>query len=472
LTARGAGATAVGHGGHAGSESLAEPLALRGHSPRDIPLLATLQPNVLRPHVRDSLRLLLIRIEDGAAARASLARIARRPDLMKSAAVHFDEVDAHRSSRVDGTAFVGIALSRSGYERLGVDDDRQPGDSAFRAGMAARADALCDPDPRVWDYPQTVDMILLVGSQAVEVTAKRLRLILAELDGVRIVADETGATLRNEHGAAIEHFGYVDGRSQPLFVREDAQRERELTDGISVWDPLVALNRVLVRDRGVPDATSAYGSYLVYRKLAQNVQAFETSERRVARLLELSKEDEERAGAMLVGRFEDGTPVAIQSAEGFRSPVPNNFTYADDRAGAKCPYFAHIRVMNGRSADVDRRLVIARRGQTYGLRPDIGRPDLPVPSEGVGLLFMAVVSDIRSQFEALQQAANGDRKGGRDPVIGQGPVGGAAMEFPLEWAGNERRSLPDALTQAVSMRGGGYFFLPSMTFLQRLGGGS
>jgi deferrochelatase/peroxidase EfeB len=51
-------------------------------------------------------------------------------------------------------------------------------------------------------------------------------------------------------------------------------------------------------------------------------------------------------------------------------------------------------------------------------------------------------------------------------------VGGAAMEFPLEWAGNERRSLPDALTQAVSMRGGGYFFLPSMTFLQRLGGGS
>jgi Dyp-type peroxidase family len=472
LTVRGAGATVAGPDGRAGSGSLTEPLALRGRSPRDIPLLAALQPNILRPHVRESLRLILIRIEDAAAARASLARISRNPDLMKSAAEHFDEVDAHRSSRADGTAFVGIALSQSGYDRLGVDGDRQPGDLAFRAGMGARADVLCDPDPRRWDYSQPVDMILLVGSHAVEVTAKRLRLILAELDGVRIVADETGTTLRNEHDVAIEHFGYVDGRSQPLFVSEDAQRERELTDGTSVWDPLVALDRVLVRDPGVPDAASAFGSYLVYRKLAQNVQAFDANERRVAHLLDLSEEDQERAGAMLVGRCEDGTPLAIQSAEGSRSPVPNNFMYADDERGTKCPHFAHIRMMNDRTADPHHRVVIARRGQTYGARPDIGRPDAPAPSEGVGLLFMAVVSDIHSQFEALQQAANGDQKRARDPVIGQGPVSGAPMKFPLEWARNERRSLPDALTQAVTMRGGGYFFLPSMTFLQRLYDGS
>jgi deferrochelatase/peroxidase EfeB len=457
---------------HTGSDVLTEPLALRGRKPSDVPLLAALQPNILRPHVRESLRLLLIRIEDAAAARAGLARIAGNPDLMKSAADHFDEVDAHRSSRAYGSAFVGIALSRSGYDRLGVNRDRQPGDLAFRAGMSARADVLRDPDPRGWDYPQPVDMIVLVGSHDVEVTARRLRLIFAELDGIRIVADETGMTLRNEHDVAIEHFGYVDGRSQPLFVWEDAQRERELTDGTSAWDPLVALDRVLVRDPGVPDAASAFGSYLIYRKLAQNVQAFDANERRVASLLGLKKEDAERAGAMLVGRFEDGTPVAIQSAEGSSSPVPNNFTYADDERGTKCPHFAHIRMMNTRSADPHHRVVIARRGQTYGARPDIGRPDARVPSEGVGLLFMAVVSEIHSQFEALQQAANGDQMRARDPVIGQGPVGGAPMEFPLGWAGSERRSLPDAVTQAVRMRGGGYFFLPSLTFLRRLGGGS
>jgi Dyp-type peroxidase family len=472
LTARGASATTADHDSRAGSDSVTEPLALRGRRPRDIPLLTALQPNILRPHVRESLRLLLIRIEDAALARASLARIARNPDLMKSAAEHFDEVDAHRSSGADGSAFVGIALSRPGYERLGIDDDRQPPDLAFREGMSARAGLLQDPDPRGWDYPPAIDMILLVGSHDAEVTAKRLRLILAELDGVRIVADETGMTLRNEHDAAIEHFGYVDGRSQPLFVREDAERERELTDGTSVWDPLVALDRVLVRDPGVPDTASAFGSYLVYRKLTQNVQAFDANERRVARLLDLSKEDEERAGAMLVGRFEDGTPVAIQSAEGSRSPTPNNYTYADDEPGTKCPHFAHIRMMNDRSVDPHRRVVIARRGQTYGARPDIGRPDAPLPSGGVGLLFMAVVSDIHSQFEALQQAANGDKTSARDPVIGQGAGDAAPMEFPLEWASSETRSLPDALTQAVRMRGGGYFFLPSMTFLQRLDGGS
>jgi len=390
---------------------------------------------------------------------------------MKSAADHFDEVDAHRSNRADGTAFVGIALSQSGYERLGVSDDRGPRDVAFRAGMRTRAELLRDPDPGGWDYTQSVDAILLVGSHAVEVTERRLRMVLAELEGIRLVADETGATLRNEHEVAIEPFGYVDGRSQPLFVSEDAERERDMTDGTSVWDPLVPLDRVLVPDPGVTDRSDCFGSYLIYRKLEQNVKAFEAKERLVAKLLRLRGSDKERAGAMLVGRFEDGTPVAIQSAEGPASPAPNNFTYADDARGAKCPHFAHIRMMNDRRSAPEERIVIARRGQTYGARPDIGRPGADPPSEGVGLLFMAVVSDIESQFEELQQAANGSEQRPGDPVIGQGPAGGVAMGFPREWGGKATRSCPDALTRAVTMRGGEYFFLPSMTFLQRLDDG-
>ena len=67
---------------------------------------------------------------------------------------------------------------------------------------------------------------------------------------VRVVARETGRTLTNANGDGIEHFGYVDGRSQPLFIEEDLEHERETTDGVDNWNPLVPLREVLVRGSG------------------------------------------------------------------------------------------------------------------------------------------------------------------------------------------------------------------------------
>jgi deferrochelatase/peroxidase EfeB len=467
LTTRGADVAAAAGGGHTGSDSLTEPLALRGRSPGQIPLLAALQPNILRPHVRDRLRLLLIRVDDRDAARAALAGIARDSGLMKSAAQHFDEVTEHRATNAGGTAFVGIGLSRSGYDELGVPDDQRPADPAFGAGMRARGDLLLDPDPRTWEYPHRIDGMILVGSHTEQLTQERVERVCAALDGVTVFAEETGATLREPDGTAIEHFGYLDGRSQPLFVREDAEREREQTDGTSVWDPLVPLRRVLVPDPGAASG-DCFGSYLVYRKLEQNVRAFDAVERLVAQLLALSGDDEERAGAMLVGRFEDGTPVAIGSAGHSPIPVPNNFTYADDPGGTKCPHFAHIRVMNDRGRGPGERTVIARRGQTYGSRPDLGTSGAAPPTTGVGLLFMAVVADIETQFEGLQRRANGSAADAGDPVISQGPGGGAALHFPLTWGEDATRPCADGLARAVTMKGGEYLFLPSITFLQGL----
>ena len=76
--------------------------------------------------------------------------------------------------------------------------------------------------------------------------------------------------------------------------------------------------------------------------------------------------------------------------------------------------------------------------------PDLGDPEAAAPSGGVGLLFMAVVSDIESQFEQLQEAANGTSEWPRDPVIGQGAAGAAAMRFPRVWGGSDMTPCPDA----------------------------
>jgi Dyp-type peroxidase family len=458
---------------HAGADVLDGPLVLRDLRPGDPAsrMLASLQSNIIHPHVRSHLRLLALRIDDPSAARRGLAEIARS---IKSAARQLDELHAYRASRRPGTAFVGIALSAAGYARLGVPLAQWPADPAFRDGLRGRD--VGDPAADSWEAPYRdgIDAIVLVGSHDDELADRELRELRRALgSAVTVLAEETGRTLTNANGDGIEHFGYVDGRSQPLFIDEDLETERATTDGVSRWNPLVPLSHVLVLDPGADPGEHAYGSYLVYRKLEQNVRAFKQQEARIARELGLSGSAAERAGALLIGRFEDGTPVTLAETDGMR-PVPNDFTYADDEAGARCPFGAHIRRVNPRLADPAARTVIARRGQGYGLRSDDPNDDdlESKPTGGVGLLFMAVVAGLETQFEALQRAANGDGDGPFDAVLGQrrGASSPPSVELSPRW-GVGALPQPVAVDPVVTLRGGEYCFLPSIDFLRGLGDG-
>ena len=103
----------------------------------------------------------------------------------------------------------------------------------------------------------------------------------------------------------------------------------------------------------------------MFRKLEQNVRAFKEREQQFAQALGLPEADAKRAGALVMGRFEDGTPVVLKATPDRSGPVPNNFTYEDDSHGGKCPFQAHIRKVNPRQEGVPR---IVRRGITYGTR--------------------------------------------------------------------------------------------------------
>src|SRR5262249_46751559 len=149
-------------------------------------------------------------------------------------------------------------------------------------------------------------------------------------------------------------------------------------------------------------------------------------------------------GALVVGRFENGTPVVLQPIEG--RPT-NNFTYDEDPDGAKCPFQAHIRKVNQRQAETRSRR-IARRGITYGAREPEPQdnPGLEeVPAAGVGLLFMCYQKNIVKQFEYLQFVyANNPgfpagQEPGIDPLIGQpGGNGLGQQRWPARW--NERNA--------------------------------
>jgi Dyp-type peroxidase family len=290
---------------------------------------------------------------------------------------------------------------------------------------------------------------------------------------VKVLGAESGLAMKNANGDGVEHFGYVDGRSQPLMLVEDVEWERAHTDGTSVWDPTRPLRQALVSCPG--GSANSFGSYFVFRKLEQDVKGFKDAEDRLAKDLGLKGDDKERTGALVVGRFEDGTPVVLQKSDGMHHPVPNNFNYKDDPDGQKCPFHAHIRKTNPRGESVgsfaateeeERSHLIVRRGITYGKR----KKDMSdKPSKDVGLLFMCFQSSIENQFEFMQKfwANNADfvKPGeGIDPMIGQGS--GPTQSWPPQWGEADKKKI--SFEGFVTMKGGEYFFAPCISFLKSL----
>jgi Dyp-type peroxidase family len=269
-----------------------------------------------------------------------------------------------------------------------------------------------------------------------------------------------------------------------------------------------------------PDATSAdllpaddapgkkdlgrNGTYLVMRQLDQHVRKF--WEFLHAQSGGNFAEAEKLATAM-VGRTRAGDPlVPIQDA-----PIPgvgndpeevrmNQFTFDSDPAGARCPFGSHLRRANPRNADYPQRPAsllhklitmlgfgprgfrddlmspvrfhrILRRGRKYGERldPENALSAPPAGDAPRGLYFICLNADISRQFEFLQNAWIAGTKfsgltGESDPLLGtRQPIPGCPVTdtFTMQTENGLPRRVT-GLPQFVTVRGGAYFFLPSL----------
>jgi enoyl-CoA hydratase len=93
-----------------------------------------------------------------------------------------------------------------------------------------------------------------------------------------------------------------------------------------------------------PEVLGRNGTYLVFRKLHTRVAAY----RQYLRAKAASREEETLLGAKMVGRWQSGAPLALcpdQDDPGLAADPGrnNNFGYADDLRGFKCPAGAHAR---------------------------------------------------------------------------------------------------------------------------------
>ena len=100
-----------------------------------------------------------------------------------------------------------------------------------------------------------------------------------------------------------------------------------------------------------------------------------------------------------------------------------------------------------------------------------------LPTGGIGLLFMAYNHEIGDQFKFTQQTwvnltqfpLQPGGPHGIDPVIGQGPNNPGDQKLPKTWDDTAAAFASNApFAGFVKMKGGEYFFLPSLTFLKNL----
>ena len=178
--------------------------------------------------------------------------------------------------------------------------------------------------------------------------------------------------------------------------------------------------------------------------------------------------------AKMIGRHKDGTSLVRNPLMPGRQADPkaepdNKFLLgAEDARGLRCPLGAHIRRANPRDtrfpgsqeeiASVNRhRILRVGRSYTEGNAEN---------KEKKGLLFMCLNADIERQFEFIQKTwllnpnIHG-LQGEKDPILGRGE---RKLTIPTVTGPIELKIDKDFVT----MRGGGYFFLPGRAVLRYL----
>ena len=79
-------------------------------------------------------------------------------------------------------------------------------------------------------------------------------------------------------------------------------------------------------------------------------------------------------------------------------------------------------------------------------------------------MFIAMNANIENQFEYLQRRANGSEIGEGDDLIRQTPP--VPRTYRTQWGAPAMTERATTFPRTVTMRGGEYFFLPSMAFLK------
>lgn len=415
-----------------------------------------------------------------------------------------------------------VAFTLSGLQALG----RDPGSTGLLGALAQKLSGravaeLNDPDPATWmvgkptdDFDGVIIVTVSEGSDLDAVLASKFDKASAGKFGHIQVFEPLRGKSRPGGAVGHEHFGFLDGVSQPgIRGCVDAAQTILLTQtssddpdqGLPGQDLLWPGEFVLGYETQVagddfaekgppldlPQPWMKDGAFLVLRRLQQFVPEFHAGITQAATQQGMSND---LLAAQIVGRWPNGAPVLKSSTDdpdlGTDPQKNNDFEFGDDRKGLTCPWAAHIRKAYPRNdvpGDIDpgddegpavkkaeaftQTHRMLRRGIPFGREVQPEEEAQGKTLHERGLLFKCYVADIEEQFEFVQKAWSNapdfaHPSSGHDVVIGQ-----ASSEGDRAFAGvGEPGKKPTfSFRPWVRMTGGAYFFVPSIDFVKGLG---
>lgn len=474
--------------------------------------LDDIQGNILRGYGFPAATYLFFEISDAAAGRSFVGQLVDRVQ--------------------DATAWVppgpatttNVAITFPGLVALGVPEGMLAAlPASFREPMRARASRLLGdrgPNaPSSWDDgigTERCHLLVTINARDGEgdafVRDVTTVLTAAQSHEVRLVHRQESRALPHRR----EHFGWADGFGQPAI--EGAPWSEDPGNGVPLadrgWRSLKAgefVHGYEDEDGQIVSGPAAdllrNGTFMVYRKLYQDIVAFREQLRDDATAYGASRTSlhldpdqlYELMAAKVVGRWRDGEPIvntplrvsgASRSLGDAAAPDPSNdFRYLpDDANGFSCPLGAHIRRTNPRDAlgwdgRMSLRHRIIRRGMPYGpfLEFEEGQRD---DGEDRGLLFICFNTSFERQFEVIQRQwcldGNAFRLGNdKDYLLGDPDAGDpAAVPSPDGRSSSGRivieGSPPHFVTiraPVVRTRGCAYLLMPGLEALRKVASG-
>lgn len=366
---------------------------------------ADIQGLVRRPYRYQLSRHLLFNVIDAAGARSMLR------SLLPRITTGADDVAGNAEPLVNaGLTWTGLLA----FGAIGPNDLR----SAEAAFPDAFIEAFGQDD---WgDRLKSADVHLAVQIHCrTEEALARASAEVRQLAGQALVELRSADTPDGAIGGqalrgGLMHFDVLDGISEPAIDWDDAPIDSGLIDLRHI---LLGYSKapLFSHPNVEPWATQVRnGTYGVMQVIYQDVAAFEAYLDAAAPILapHLPLADARLLlKAKMLGRWDDGTPIALSPDRPDPGVSQTDFGYATDPGGLRCPLHAHIRIANRRDEPlhpVDAATFPAggphllRRGLPYGPRFTRGVDD------GVdrGLVGFFLCADLQKQFLTVQKWVN------------------------------------------------------------------
>ncbi len=458
------------------------------------------QANLLRGLNADHAWHVGLRIDDVAQARLFLAGLLTGADGCPRVSDSTDWPMGADGQREWPDHQLTVGLTWKGLVWLGISEvDQKAFELAFpafvrgpdHAGSAARLGDIGSSAPQHWRLggPRApVHIVVSLYARLPERLASARLALRRAIDKHSLVPvwDEQAQAMRDAAGNSREHFGYVDGISDPLLHLPGTPAPE------APAQPLAPVGEVLLGPAytntyrgtgslfGLSPALGMNATFAALRLMRQDVDCFNGF---LAASAAATGHTTEWIAAKMMGRWRNGVPLSHNPVNDTPDGTlgSNAFDHArraddtttfDDDAGLRCPIGAHVRRMNPRSG--------VAAGQPYSRR--MLRRGMPYTTGAGerGLVGLFLCSDLDRQFEfVLRQWGQGDAatsgiRGQQDPIIGaqttldvvedqRRPMDGS-FTIPRENQHDLRLKVP----RLVHTVGSAYLFMPGIGGLRHL----